>query len=188
MAENKQDEPVDPLKVIWRGEQRSPRIGVEDLRAEAARRRRKMLLVVAGEVVLTAGLIALTVTIVRADGPTSSGTVTWLAALWLTWVIAAGFATWNRWGVWQPAAETARSYLALSEERARRRGRVASFVLGLVVVQAVVLLVMGEARVAGLALVALYGGWAVWYGRKAHRELEDIRRIAAEFQDGDGKV
>lgn len=183
MTINEQADPVDPLKAIWAGEQPPARVGVEDLRVEAARQRRGMLLVVAGEVVVTVGLIALSLVLVASDGPISPGTVTLLATLWLTWLVAAGFAMWNRWGMWKPAAETARSYLALLEERARRRGRVANFVLGLISVHLVVVLILGEVRGIGLAVVALYAAWAVWYRRKAHCELEAIRRMAAEFHE-----
>lgn len=188
MSPDERNDTADPLKALWTHEQPPGRIALEDLRAEMKRRRWRMLVTVAGEGVLTLGLVALTVVVLGADGAASPSTVTWLGLLWLTWVIAAGFATWNRWGVWRPSAETARSYLALSEERARRRRRVATFVLGLVSLQLVVLLVVGEAHPVGLALVAAYVGWAVWYRRRAGRDLEAVRRITDELTAADPDV
>jgi hypothetical protein len=140
-----------------------------------------MVLVVAGEVLLTAGLIAWTVSVLLSDGPTSSRTVLWLAAAWLTWTVVTGFATWNRWGSWEASTESTRAYLALSEERARRRVRSAGFVLGFAALVAAVALVLGYADLTGLALLGLYAAWAIWYRQRARRELEEIRRTAAEF-------
>lgn len=179
---------VDPLAELWTLEQPPERIEVEDLRKEVKRRRRRMLVTVAGELILTLALVALTVVLLGADGPASPGEVTWLGLLWLTWLIAAGFATWNRWGVWTPSTETAQSYLELSEERALRRRRVGTFVLGLTVVQLVLLLVLGEVHLLGLAIVAVYVAWAAWYRRRAGRDLEAVRRVAAEFRAGGREV
>ena len=188
MKHGERPDPVDTLKALWHTEQPPERISIEHLRAEVARRSRRMLLVVAGELVLTAALIALTVSLLGANGPASSRLAAWLGLLWLTWLVAAGFATWNRWGVWRPSGETAQSYLALSEERTRRRRRVANFVLALVAVQLVGVLVFGEARAVGLGIAALYAGWATWYRRKAGRELHAIRLVAEEFRRGSGTV
>lgn len=177
-------EPEGRLKALWTLEQPPGGIAVEDLHAEVARRRRRMVWIVAGEVLLTVGLVVLTVHLLGANRPASPRLLTWLGALWLTWLITAGFATWNRWGVWRPSGETAWSYLALSEERARRRRRVATFVLGLVSVQFVLVLIFGEVRAVGLATVTLYAGWAAWYRWKTGRELRAIRRISREFRGG----
>lgn len=188
MAEITRGESSDRWSDIWAAERPPGRVRISELRAEAARRRRKMALVVAGEVVLTIGLIVLTLTTLLADDPTGAAAKVWLAAAWLTWAIAAAFATWNRRGVWAPETETARSYLALSEERARRRRRAAAFVLGLTACLAVALIVADEVTVPGLIVVALYAGWAGWYGWKAHRDLDEIRRVAADFRKDEGEV
>lgn len=136
---------------------------------------------VLGELLLTAGVFGVSAALL-ADAPRAPQRVTATGLLWITWLVAAGFATWNRWGVWRPSGETALSYLALSEERARRRRRVADFVLGLVFLQALLFPFFGQVRWTGLILVALYVGWAVWYRWRAGRELAVIRRIASEFQ------
>jgi len=188
MNPGEDQEPVDGLKALWTLEEAPEQVTVEALRTEVARRRRRMLWTVAGEMVLTLGLVVLSVSLLGGDEPASSRDLTWLGLLWLTWLIIAGFATWNRWGVWQPSGETARSYLALLEERARRRMRAGTFVLGLVFVQFALLLVFGELRSLGLLIVGLYAGWAGWYRWRAARELASIRGIADEFRTGDRSV
>lgn len=177
----------DVMKTLWTMEEPPERTSVEDLRREVERRRRRMLMTVAGELVLTLGLIAVSMGLL-ADGSGSPQRLTSVGLLWVTWLVAAGFATWNRWGVWRPSGETALGYLALSEERARRRRRVADFVLGLVFLQLVMFSFFGAMEWVGLALVALYVGWAVWYRRRAGRELAELRRIASEFRTGDQAV
>jgi hypothetical protein len=177
--------PIDGLKSLWTLEEPPERIDVEDLRREVSRRRRRMLWTVGGEIVLTLGLVVLSLGLLGGPEPASPRELTWVGLLWLTWLIIVGFATWNRWGIWQPSGETARSYLALSEERARRRKRAATFVLGLVSVQFVLLLAFGENRLPGLVVVSLYTGWAGWYRWRAVRDLAAIRRIAEEFGTGD---
>ena len=188
MSSDDATDAVDPLKALWTREEPPRRIDVEDLREEVRRRRRRMLVTVAGELVLTLALVALTVVLLGADGPARPRDVTWLGLLWLTWLIAAGFATWNRWGVWTPSAETARSYLELSVERARRRRRVGTFVLALASILLALLLFLGEVHLLGLALMAAYVAWAAWYRRRADRDLEAVREIDAEFRSGDRDV
>jgi len=188
MNPSKKDPQPDPLTAIWRSEPSPAGVDLDDLRSEAARRRRKMVLVVVGEVLLTAGLIAWTVAVLLSDGPTSSRTVLWLAAAWLTWTVVAGFATWNRWGSWAATTESTRAYLALSEERARRRMRSAGFVLGLAAVVAAVALALGYDGLTGLVLLGLYAAWAIWYRHRARRDLDGIRRTAAEFGGEEGPV
>ena len=115
----------------------------------------------ASELVLTLGLVVVTVALL-ADGPRAPQRVTAIGLLWIAWLVAASFATRNRWGVWRPSGEPALGYLALSEERARRRRRVADFVLGLVFLQVLRFPFFGQVRWTGVVLVALYVGWAVW--------------------------
>jgi hypothetical protein len=175
----------DPLRTLWKRDQAPRPVTVDDLRAELTRRQRRMVGVVIGEVVLTAGLGMLTLTVFTGDGPATARTLGWLGLLWLTWLVVAAFATWNRWGAWRASAESAESYVALLEERTRRRRRVADFVLGLVAVQLVVFSPFGGVHPLGLVIIALYATWAVWYRGRASRELAAIRGIGAQLRGDD---
>ena len=188
MDPRKEDAEPDPLTAIWRSGSSPAGFDLDDLRSEVVRRRRNMVRVVAGEVLLTVGLIAWTVAVLLADGPTSSRTVVWLAAAWLTWTVVTGFALWNRWGVWKAATESTRTYLTLLEEQALRRVRSAGFVLGFVAVAAAGAVALGHTGITGLALLGLYAAWATWYRHRARRELEEIRRTAAEFGGEEGTL
>lgn len=183
MADDKRDQPVNRMRDVWMSESPPERVRLEVLRAEARRRRRRMGLVVLLEIVLTGVLIAVTVSIVLDAGATG-GRMAWLGAVWLTWLAVAGFATWNRWGVWSPQAETARSYLMLAAERARRRRRAALFVFALTAVQAAALFATRDGiTVAGIAIVLLYAAWAVWYGIAAQRDLTRFRGLSAQLRE-----
>lgn len=178
----------DDLRSLWTLEAEPPREpSVEALRNEVERRRRKMLLTVAGEVVFTLCLIAVSAALL-AGGGDAPHRVTAVVLLWVTWLVAAGFATWNRRGLWRSSGKTALGYLALLEERARRRRRVADFVLGLVILQLVLAFLFGMIEWLGGAIVALYVGWALWYRRRATGDLVRIRGISAELRAGDEPV
>lgn len=164
---------------LWEADRPPEPARLQDLRAEAARRRRRMKLTVAAEVAVTTGAVALSVLLLRDGGPHAAARLAWL---WLTWLIAAGFATWNRWGVWGPETESAVSYLALAEERARRRWRVAVFVLVLTGAQGALLFLAGLAGTPATFVVVLYAAWAVWYGWRARRDMAEVGRIATEFR------
>lgn len=175
----------DPLATLWKSDEAPRPVTVDDLRAELTRRRWRMVGVVIGEVALTVALVVLTLTVFTGDGPTTARALGSLGLLWLTWLVAAAFATWNRWGRWRASTESAESYVALLEERARRRRRVADFVLGLVAVQLVVFVALGEVHSLGVVIIALYATWAIWYRSRASRELATIRGIAAQLRGED---
>lgn len=140
-----------------------------------------MLLVVAGEALLTLGLIAITIAVLGGEGRPAPETRLWAGLAWTTWLILVVFALWNRRGVWTAHTESARSFIALSEERARRRVRAASFLFGFTALLGVVIALLGWFGTATGAVILLYLGGALGYGRRARRELASIRRIAAEF-------
>ena len=185
MAPSEQEGSVDPLTEMWTADRPPMEVDLADLRAEAARRRRQMLLFMSGEVVLTVGLVAWTVVVLLQGAPALAGNALWLGAAWLTWVVVAGFAMWNRRGMWRATAESTRSYLALLEEQARGRARGAAFVVGLVAVMAAAAILLGYTSAIGFAILGLYGACSAWYHRKARRELREIRRIAAAFRGED---
>lgn len=178
----------DPLGTLWKRDEAPRPVTIDDLRTELRRRRRRMIGVVAGEVALTAALVVLTLTAFKSDGATTTRSLGFLGPLWLTWLVAAAFATWNRWGRWRASTESAESYVALLEERTRRRRRVADFVLGLVAVQLAAFVTFGEVHLLGLVLIALYATWALWYRRRANRDLANVRRIAAQLRGEESDV
>ncbi|MEX0842788.1 MAG: hypothetical protein WD960_09295 [Gemmatimonadota bacterium] len=55
-----------------------------------------------------------------------------------------------------------------------------TLVLGSVAALVATLLILELATPANLTLAALYGGWALWYRRKAGRELEELKASREE--------
>jgi len=181
MAPDDTPRPLDPLAASWNSEHSPPPIDLEELRATADARRYRTRLVMAGEGILTAGLVGLSATFLVQGGPASAANRAWLLVAWLTWVAVTGFATWNRRGVARAKAESTRSYVALLEERARRRVRGAAFVLGAVAVMALAAGVLGYLGTASGTLLGLYGGWAIWYGVRARQDVDEMRRVRSDL-------
>lgn len=173
-------------KEQWLAERPPRAMRISELRVEVARRRRRLALVVVGEVVLTIVLIVLTVSILRAEQPVAFDARIWLAVLWLTWAAAVAFSAWNRTLAW--ASQSGQSHLEQVEHLARMRLRTAAFVLVLTALLTVTLLGLGWATPANMLLAILYMAWALCYGSRARRDLAHIRRIAAEFGEDDGPV
>lgn len=115
----------------------------------------------------------------------------WAAALW-------GYAVWNRRQSWRADSEGVGDYLHLLERRALARRRTAWVVGPLTVVQVAIVLAMlaaaadnpGQGRrslqLTGwlvAVIVVAVGVWAVWRGRAAGRELQEIestRKVMAD--------
>ncbi|MGE0552171.1 MAG: hypothetical protein AB7R55_01950 [Gemmatimonadales bacterium] len=114
----------------------------------------------------------------------------WLLASALHVVVVVIFTAWNRRGLFSPLGESTRDYLRLARLRLERSLRTASFVVGVVVVEALALLLvaagLGQRRAAtavGLAVVgvALTLVGAVWYRARTRRELARLAVVAQRY-------
>lgn len=189
------NETWDRLSETWR-QDRAP-AGASDLaglvRAREARARWRMWGVIAMEVVVVAMVVVFTATtIARGLDPFD---YVHLAAAWATVVAALTFTVRNRRGIWRPAADTTLAFLATAEERARRKLRTARFAIQLTAAQSalvVVLILVRLGRVGHpeqvlgdvlflLGVVAVYVGWALWFRRRAIRELDEVRALRSEW-------
>ena len=156
--------------------------GLDGLAMVLAARRRGMLRVVAVEGVLTLGLLAYTVWLLTVGEGGSVGIV--LGALWASWAIASGFAWWNRRGQWQRTAASTEEFLRLSMTWARRKQRVAVFTVVFLMGQVLAAWALfGAEALAGtwtlyaIVLFGLYGGWALWYYRRATRDFHTFKAL-----------
>lgn len=195
----RENEPItepfwDQIAAAWQQESAS----VPDLHAAVRARARsntiRLWLIAATELLLTSAIVALTVWKLASD--LDAITVPWLAWIWLTWAMTAGFAFRNRRGVWQTAGEATLDYIRLGEERARRKVNTARFTVRVVIAQACALaLLVGwrlrvqasslndlAPRILLFALVCLaYMGWAVWFRRRAEVEHSHYRELRDEL-------
>ena len=184
----------DEIAATWQQES-AP---VPDVRAAVRGRARantiRLWLIVAGELLLTLAVVALTSWMLAAEP--DAITVLWLVWVWLAWAVAARFAFRNRRGVWQAAGEATLDYLRLGEERARRKLNTARFTIRLVIAQTPLLALLvgwrlgdGAASIGDLAprillfaLVCLvYLVWATWFRRRAEAELSGYRQLGDEL-------
>jgi len=114
----------------------------------------------------------------------------WLVASALHVVTVVGFTVWNRRGIFEPLGESTRDYLRLARLRLTRSLRTSSFVVGLIVVEALVLVLAtagwGQRRAnaaIGLAVVgvALTLIGTLWYRARAKRELTRLAVLAKRY-------
>lgn len=195
---NDTETPWGELAERWRGAESAPRSAAEEVASfvPILRRRRTLTgLVVLGEGLVTAALAWVTLTVIRRT-PTVADVV-FLTGLWVIWVIATGFAWWNRRGQWGRSAADTTQFVSLSLEYARRKVRVARFSVGLLLAQ----LLMGVVAWVGGAglmrdgfssLAALMGWlgplslayltWIVWYHRRAAAEVRHFRDLLDELE------
>ena len=173
--------------------------GKEALRQALRRRVRMTALVVATELVLTAALLVWTLAQVRA-GP-DQASLAFGSILWVSWIVATGFAWWNRRGQWQRTVATTDEFIRISRVRADRKVRVAVFTGVLLVAQVSAIIALAGTGVLSAALVpggaALfsavvlgYGGWALWYYRRAVAERAHydglLRQLDHDLGSGGG--
>ena len=180
----------DALTEAWQQEEPGP-FEVDDIKSVLGARRRLTWMVVLGELMVTAGLIGVTVWL---SGPATVGADTlFLVGAWLFWGLATGFAWWNRRGQWRLSVASPEDFVRLSLERAERKIRVAWFSAGLLVAQVafVVALSLGrDSPAQGLGsmlstlaiVVAAYSGWTVWYYRRARHEREHFAAVLRSME------
>jgi hypothetical protein len=181
----------DSLGAEWRTmaiERHSPS-GVPALQSIVQRRRRELILVLAGEVCLTIAVIAL---VIRSLGNGFTRTsILAVTLLVVTSMAVWGFVIWNRRGIWRPLAETTTEYLRLSRRRIVAGRRTVAFVRAWTGVYFLMYGPWYVIRVARHTLnsednvrwmgAALYGVglvlWSAWYSRRLTRDLAEIEAI-----------
>lgn len=172
---------------LWREQDVPADLGVRLLR-RVKRHTRLMWATVIGEVLILTGFAVFTYGYVS-RGVTAGGSVV-LALLWGMALGLTVLAHRNRSGLWRAAAADGLAYLDLMERRARGKVRAARVVAGASVLQAALVAALVVARgvafeevlpqVALAALVCL--AWSAWYGRRAHREAEQLTTLRAQMQ------
>ena len=183
----------DTLTEAWQEEEPLP-FEAGEFKSVLRGRTRAMMLVVLGELAITAGLIWVTVWL---SGPATVGAdAVFLTVLWLFWAVATGFAWWNRRGQWRLSVASSEDFVRLSLDRAERKTRVAWFSAALLVAQvafAVAFWLFGRESGGGaedlttmvsllVTVVAGYSGWTVWYYRRARREREHFAAVLSSME------
>ncbi|HJR62780.1 MAG TPA: hypothetical protein VJ803_03700 [Gemmatimonadaceae bacterium] len=185
------------LAADWQATRPRPSIDVAQLAARVHAHRRRMLWLVAAEVVLSIGVVAFGLYALASQrGPLA---IFLVADSWLLLAIAWAFAIWNRRSTWRPATETVEAYLELSRTRCQRQLRAVWFTIGVIVLQLVAAVLWrvlgGEAMAAGpvvrswaliasTLVVAGYLAWGAWYGRRSRRQLAELDRLRDELRQG----
>ena len=180
----------DALTETWQAAEPVPH-DLSGFSLELKRRARLRLLMVAGEVILTAALIWLSVQLLGSGGPDGRALI--LTGLWLFWLVATVFAWWNRRGQWERSVASTDDFASLSLERAGRKIRVVWFTVGLLVAQlAFVGVLIGTGLVdelggSSLSLAGVFAGvsavyliWCRWYYRRARSEESYYRDLQRE--------
>jgi hypothetical protein len=174
-----------------------PRLSI-DIAALAARvhaHRRRMLRLLAAEMLLSIAIVAFGA-YALASQPRPLA-IFLVADSWVLLAIAWAFSIWNRRSTWRPVTETVEAYLELSRTRCRRQLRAVWFTIAVIVLQLVAValwrLLGGESMptapgprsllpVASGLVVAGYLTWGAWYGRRARRQLVELDRLREELR------
>jgi len=157
--------------------------------AELVRRQtRRLMLVVAVEVLVTVGILGSLAW--WAVGTGTRAAAAFGAAALAHSVVVWAFTLWNRAGVWRPLGATTRAYLAVAKERCRRERRAARFVLGLLAIEAVPILWwvlrddQAPDREGGVAALLLPGAvvlvavvWAIRTEIRARRLADRLAQV-----------
>jgi hypothetical protein len=133
MTVNTKSDDWNELAAAWQATATPPPLEPLVLRRRVARMRRRAMVAMTGEVLLTAVFAGCAVYAVRRVGDARS----WIFAYDVAAIIVAawGFGLWNRRGTWRLASETTEAYLALLRLRCRRRMQAAWFVWAVVLAQ-----------------------------------------------------
>jgi hypothetical protein len=158
----------------------TPHGALDSLRRRAERQRRRQIAVAVLEWLLFAGLLVLTVVVLR--GGAAAWELIWLASLWGFTAVAMGFAWWNRRATWRAAGVALDDYVRLARLRAERQLRTVRFVLALFAVEVIVVVAqlawfdrLVPAAVAALAAAAaVIVSWCVVTRRRLDRDLSRI--------------
>ena len=183
----KVDEPDwEAVAALWRDQDVPSDVGARLLH-RARRHTRFMWATVIGEVLILAGFAAFTQWYVSRG--VTGGEAVILAILWGMALGLIVFGHWNRRGLWRAAAADGLAHLDLMERRARGKMRAARAVAGISVLQVALVAALVGARVGLEALLPVVAvaavlclTWSVWYGRKAHREAEQLSALREEMQ------
>jgi len=186
------DEEWARLGAVWRTDEHAVPVA-EALQVRVRRYSRRLRLAIIAEACLT--IVALGVVWwILAAVPVRTG---WAIAAVVHSAIVWVFVLWNRWGIWRPASETTRAYLALERERARRQVHTGRFVIGLMAVEAVVFAIVAvttdswrRSPAAWITALAIFGGfavWGAWWLARARRARGEIEALAARLTAEDSE-
>jgi hypothetical protein len=166
----------------------------EAIRRRVKRQGLKMAWSLAGEVVLTAGLLAIVIrgALLRPE-PLNLAAMTGLAVL-ILW--ALGCSLWYRRGTWRPSAETTSAFLNLSILRCHRRLAVVRAGWFLLAVELAILIpwlfvILGDSSLGDylgafgfLALLtALVVAFSLTAQGRARRELEELEEVRRSLEE-----
>ena len=156
------------------------------LASRVRRRTLGLLVLAAGETILTVGALAFIVSVVRRSHGWPDHLA--MAGLAVASLSAVAFSFWNRRGVWRSTASTTAEFLAFSLLRCRRRRRSLRFGWWLLAVELAVLgpwLASRGAGVPGYAFLAAVAATAAliftWINRRTRREIAELEAISREI-------
>jgi hypothetical protein len=172
----------ESISALWRTSDRD--VAEPSLRRLIAAQRRGVVAATAGEIAVLGGFLYWSLLVAR-DGVAAWEAV-WLVTLWTFAAVAAGFAWWNRRGMWSAMGRSGAEYRRLSATKRLRSVR-----FGWVLFAAEILVVAAElawfdrftvsAAVILAALALPLGVWSVWAKRRAARDIE----LAGVSDEGD---
>ena len=184
----------EAVGVIWRTDEHGPMVLNERLRERVRRQSDRLRVILAGEIVTTLAILALSGVLLMRNAGESAVRVGALVLLYTAGVWA--FTLWNRRGIWSPYGETTADFVALLRVRAQRRIRTAWFCI--IVVGLAAILSSREIKVAWQAgdisatdwvwigftvYVVGFISWSVGYRWHAQREIRELDALAADLGD-----
>lgn len=188
----------DDLQALWNQQPAPPDALRAQIHAAVRRHSWLMRLATVSDVVAVLGFGALAGWMWEARP--DPFTAAWIAIVLPLAVAKLAFGLWNRRGTWRGVGESTRAFVALSILRARAKLRLAAGVSAFVAVEVLAaggMLVYawfterggpGRLLLVGVLVMALAVAilaWGRWYGRRAGRELAELRELEAQLGEDD---
>jgi hypothetical protein len=195
--------PHDPewsgLMAAWQASRPTLAVDLDQVRRNVAGQRRRVVWILAAEMVITLVTVSVAVEAVRFHPHAFA--ITWAAASGVLVVVVWGLGLWSGFGVHEPIAEPTAIFLEQSLIRCKRQLRMLRLLLGAILVQLAALAIMALARLreeptvlgstSGLltwgsyAMVGLaYLTWAIWFRRRILQELQPLHRLGEDLRRG----
>lgn len=169
-----------------------------DLRRAVERKRRRMMLVLCGQLAVGAAMLAFSAWFVSVHPSLEWGL--WAAVIWAMTFFAVGFAIWNPAGTWKTLQQSSAAFLDLSRRRCAaelRATRVGRWFLAMqLAIVAVWLgwdfvrhsLTLRHYLFAMGATIALAAVYLVWFAARERRTLGELKQLdeLANEESGNG--